>query len=89
MSYVVDPQLGVPHNDKKITKSEEVVLETFLTINDIFWKYTTLKREAEECVEKTNSIVDELVEIDKVHAVDDIPNKLSVTVETKNYNPGE
>jgi hypothetical protein len=76
MGYVVPDQPNIPHDQKEIIKSEQVLQETYLTINDLLNDYVFLEREIKTCKRKANRIVDELTAINEVHRVDDIPTKL-------------
>lgn len=76
MKYTVTNQPNIPHNDKKIIKSTQVTHKAYLTINDLLSEYVSLEQMVKMYRDDANKIVDELIAINKVHCVDDIPTKL-------------
>jgi hypothetical protein len=74
--YTISDQPGIPDKQKKIVKTEDIVREKHLTIEDLLWEHNNLCAEICSCQMMANDIVDELIAINKILPVGDIPEKI-------------
>jgi hypothetical protein len=74
--YTIPDQPGIPNKQKKIVKTENVVREKHLIIYDLLWEHDNLLVEIDSCKQQADDIVDELIEINKILPVGDIPAKI-------------
>jgi hypothetical protein len=73
--YTVPDQPGIPDSKKKIVKTETLMQESHLTIENLLYEHAEICFSIQENKDNADNIVDELIEINKILPVGDIPEK--------------
>jgi hypothetical protein len=73
--YTISDQPGIPDKKKRIVKTEVLTQESHLMIEDLLWNHGEICAIVQKCKNDADNIIDELIEINKILPVGDIPEK--------------